>query len=140
MAETYHKFESFVGVLGVGGHDLNSDTIKAILLDTTPIAADENYASVSGDEIATGNGYTQKDKTIANSAYSEAAGVGTFSGDNAVWTATGAVPTFQWVVLLNETAANDELICWWERAAGGVTLANGETFTLDISSDILTIE
>lgn len=47
-----------------------------------------------------------------------------------VLTASGAVATFRYVVIYNDTATNDELICWFDYGAN-LTLANAETFTLD---------
>jgi hypothetical protein len=42
----------------------------------------------------------------------------------------GSVAPFQYVVIYNDTATNDELICWFDYGSS-VTLANGETLTLD---------
>lgn len=42
----------------------------------------------------------------------------------------GAVATFRYVVLYNNTATNKELIGWYDYG-GNVTLADGETFTID---------
>jgi hypothetical protein len=49
-----------------------------------------------------------------------------------VLTASGAVATFREVVLYNDTPTSpvDPLIAWWDYGAD-VTLASGETFTLD---------
>ena len=49
-----------------------------------------------------------------------------------VLTASGAVATFRWVVLYNDTPTSpaDPLISYYDYGAD-VTLANGETFTID---------
>jgi hypothetical protein len=47
-----------------------------------------------------------------------------------VLTASGAVATFRGVGIFNDTAANDELIGWFDYGSD-VTLASGETFTID---------
>lgn len=45
-------------------------------------------------------------------------------------TASGAVATFRHVLIYNDTASNDELVGWYDYGSD-VTLANGETFTID---------
>jgi hypothetical protein len=50
-----------------------------------------------------------------------------------VLTASGAVATFRYVVIYNDTASNDELIGWYDYGSD-VTLASGETFTVDFDS------
>jgi hypothetical protein len=49
-----------------------------------------------------------------------------------VLTASGAVATFRWVVIYNATSTSpaNGLICFFDYGSD-VTLANGETFTLD---------
>jgi hypothetical protein len=47
-----------------------------------------------------------------------------------VLTASGAVATFRFVGIYNDTATNDELVCFFDHGSD-VTLANGETYTLD---------
>lgn len=52
----------------------------------------------------------------------------------------GSIATFRYVVLYNDTATNDELIGWWDYGSA-VTLASGETFTVDFdaATGVLTI-
>ncbi len=56
-----------------------------------------------------------------------------------VLTASGAVATFRYVVLYNDdpTSPADPLIAWYDYGSD-VTLANGETFTIDFATDIAT--
>jgi hypothetical protein len=59
-----------------------------------------------------------------------------------VLTASGAVATFRYVVLYNDTPTSpaDPLIGWYDYGSA-VTLANGETFTIDFdgAGGVLTI-
>lgn len=56
-----------------------------------------------------------------------------------VWTATaGGFGPVRYVVLYNDTAANDELICWWDYGSS-VTVNDGETFTVDFAASTLTL-
>jgi len=110
----------------------------AILTNTIPTAGMELYAEVSGNELGTGNGYTAGGEDIQN-LYSEAGGIGTMTATDVVWTATGAVGPFQYVVLYNADAPADELVGWYDYGSE-VTLADTETFTLDFGASVLTIE
>jgi hypothetical protein len=47
-----------------------------------------------------------------------------------VLTASGAVATFRGVVIKNDTATSDELICYFDYGAD-LTLADTETLTID---------
>ena len=60
---------------------------------------------------------------------SEASGTTTVTGNQVVITATGAVPTFQYYALYNDTAANKNLVCFWDHGSA-VTLASGDSFTV----------
>jgi len=53
-------------------------------------------------------------------------------------TATGAVGPFQYVIIYNDTAANDELICWYDYGSE-VTLAKDDTFTLDFGDQLFSL-
>lgn len=48
-------------------------------------------------------------------------------------TASGSVGPFQYVVIYNDTATNDELIGWYDYGSA-LTLANTDTFTLDFDA------
>jgi hypothetical protein len=131
---TFNKFESFVGSLGLEGQQLNTDTINVYLSNATPSAsADTVKADLA--EISTGNGYTGPQDTA--NAYSEASGTGTLTGTDVVITASGgSVGPFRYVALHNST--NDQLIGWWDYGSA-LTLADGESFTVDFGASILTI-
>jgi hypothetical protein len=44
------------------------------------------------------------------------------------------VPTFRYVVIYDDTVAGDPLVAWFDYGAGGVTMANGDTFTLTFNA------
>ena len=137
---TYNKFETFVGDLGKAVHDLQAvgHTLEVYLTNAAPSAS---LDSVKADlaEIATGNGYTGP-QDIAND-YTEAAGTGTLTGVDVVVTASGgSIGPFQYVVLQNTTPTSplDPLIAWWDNGSA-VTLADGESFTIDFGASVATI-
>jgi hypothetical protein len=92
-------------------------------------------------EISSGNGYTAGGITLTVSASSQTSGTYKLVIDDATMTASGgSVGPFQYVVIYNDTAANDELIGWYERASA-TTIADGDSLTLDFdgSAGVLTI-
>lgn len=137
---SFNKFNSFVEALAEKVHNLGSDTLKVMLTNTAPVATN----AVKGDltEISAGNGYTAGGNTA--SVTSSAQTSGTYKlvlGDPATWTASGgSIGPFQYAVLYNDTATNDELIGWWNYGSA-VTLADGESFAVDFdpTTGVLTL-
>jgi len=123
---TYVKFQSFVEALAEGAHDLGGDQLQVALTNTAPSASTD---TVLGDivEIAYTNLSAQ---TITTSTSAQTAGTYKLVVDDLVLTASGAVGPFQYVVVFNQDAATDELICYFDYGSS-ISLANGETFTCD---------
>lgn len=129
---TFVKFQDFAEQLGKGVHDLSADTIKVFLTNTAPNAS-------TNDELAdiTQIAYTNISGGVAptiTKQYTEADGTGTFAADALVITASGAVPTFQYYGLYNDTSTGDKLIGYWDHGSA-VTLATSETFTITFGAD-----
>lgn len=144
----FNKFNCFVEDLAEGIHDLDTHTLRLLLTNTAPNAADiivdtvdspcNVEATSNAAEIAAGNGYTKKGEAITITSSSQAAGTYKLIGDDVVWTAgPAAMATFRYVVLYNDgggAAATRPVIGWWDYGVGGVTLNAGETFTVDFSA------
>src|SRR5688572_12558757 len=121
------KFEAFSEHLSEKVHDLNADTLKVYLTNTTPdVAADAVKADLA--EIAAGNGYAAGGVDTQNTT-SRAGGVTSVVGVDAVITAAGgSIGPFRWAVLYNDTPAAgvvDPLILYWDYGAA-ITLLDGE--------------
>jgi len=138
---TFTKVNDFVEQLGLETHNLNSDTLQAILVTSThtPAAGDAVLTDVNGNEVANGNGYTTGGVTLTTVSWSETSGTATLDADNFSWTASGGSITYRYVYLYNQTATSDNLICYWDEGTD-VTISDGETrtFTVD-ASGILTL-
>lgn len=132
---TFNKFEGFVGYLGLGAVNLNTDTLKVYLTNNAPSAsADDVLTDLAG--ITEEHGYAAADTT---NTYSEASGTGTLAGTDVVWTASGgSFGAFRYVVLYDDTHASDILIGWWDYGSS-ITVNTGETFTVDFAASIATI-
>jgi hypothetical protein len=120
-------------------HDLDSDTLKIALSNTTLSAGMTNLAAVT--QITASGGYTTGGKQISITSGSQTAGTYKLVLADLVFTASGAsMGPFRYVVLYNDTAASDELIGAWDYGSS-ITLADTETFTIDMSptNGVLTI-
>jgi len=136
----FNKFNSFVEALAEKVHNLGSDTLKVMLTNTAPLATNTVRADIT--QISAGYGYTAGGNTA--SVTSSAQTSGTYKlvlGDPTTWTASGgSIGPFRYAVLYNDTATNDELIGWWDYGSA-VTLASGESFTVDFdpTTGVLTL-
>lgn len=133
------KFESFSEHLCEKVHNLDTDTLKVYLSNATPSASLDSFIADLA-EIAAGNGYTAGGIDTQN-ATSRSGGTTSITGVDAVWTASGAMAAFRYVVLYNDTVTSpsaDALIQWWDYGSA-ISLLTGETFTADFGSSMFTV-
>lgn len=136
---TYNKFNSFVEAMAEKAHNLGADTLKVALTNTAPTASNTVLADIT--QIANGNGYTTGGSTTTQSSSAQTSGTYKLVLGDVVFTASGgAMGTFQYAVLYNDTATSDELIGYWDYGSA-VSLADGETFTWDAdpTNGVLTV-
>jgi hypothetical protein len=122
-------------------HNFESDTLKVMLTNTAPVATNSVRADLT--EIASGNGYTTGGNTATLTSSSRTGGTYKLVlADPVTWTATGAMATFRYAVLYNDTPTSpaDPLIGWWDYGSS-LTMQSGETFAVDFdpSTGVLTI-
>ena len=136
----FNKFNSFVEALAEKVHNLGSDTLKVMLTNTSPVATNTVRADIT--EISSGNGYTSSGNTAAVTSSAQTSGTYKLVlGDPTTWTASGgSIGPFRYAVLYNDSATNDELIGWWDYGSS-ITLASGESFTVDFdpTTGVLTL-
>lgn len=132
---TYNKFNSFLEAVFEKKHNFASDTFKLLLTNTAPTAANSTKSDLT--EITAGNGYTAGGATLTISASSQSNGTYTaaLNADVDFAASGGTIGPFRYVVCYNDTASNDELVCWWDRGAA-VTLQDGETFRVDTGTSL----
>lgn len=137
MSSPFNKFNCFVQDVGDKLHNLNSDALNIMLTNTAPVATNTVYSNLV--DLSTANGYTAGGTVVGSTAYSQTSGVATLSGSNVVFTASGgSIGPFRYAAIYNVTASGKNLIGWWDYGSA-VTLTSGETFTVNLSSNILTI-
>jgi hypothetical protein len=134
----YNKFNSFVESLAEKVHNLGSDTLKVVLTNSAPVATNTVLANIT--QIANGNGYTTGGTTASVTSSAQTSGTYKLVLGDVVFTATGSMGPFRYAVLYNDTAASDELISWFDYGSS-ITLATGETFTVDFdgAAGVLTL-
>ncbi len=124
---TFNKFNSFTEALAEKVHNLGSDTLTVALTAAAnaPVATNTVLANLT--QISYTN-LSARALTVASSAQSS----GTYKlvVNDLVLTASGTVGPFRYAVIYNDTATNDELIGWFDYGSD-ITLAAGETLTLD---------
>lgn len=132
---TFTKFNTFVQALGEKKHNLATDQLTIALTNTVPVATNSilaNLTQVSYTDLSS--------RDVTTTSFTNTSGTSNLVCADLTLTASGAVATFRYVVLYNNTASNDELIGWWDRGST-VTLASGETFLIDFvtANKVLTI-
>lgn len=128
---SYTKFNSFAEALAEKVHNLGSDQLAVALCATAsaPVAGNSQLTNLT--QIS----YTNlSSRNITTSTSSQSSGTYKLVLTDLVLTASGgSVAAFQYVVIYNDTATNDELIGYFDYGSA-VTLASGETFTIDFDA------
>lgn len=137
---SYNKFQQFVEDLAKGVHNFTSDSTCSV---TVALCAAANAPVATNSVLAnlTQISYTNLSSRIVTGVTAEhTTGAVTFTADDLVLTASGAVAQFRYIVLYNDdpTSPADPLICWYDYASD-VTLASGETFTIDFTAGFATL-
>lgn len=133
----FNKFNAFVEHIAEGVHNLQTGALTVALTAAAnaPVATNSVLADLT--QIA----YTNLSaRVITVSSSSQTSGTYSLVPADLVLTASGAVATFRYVVIYNDTPTSpaDPLICWYDHGSD-VTLANGETYTIDFGANLLTI-
>jgi hypothetical protein len=130
---TLTKFYSFVEAIHEKKHNLGSDTLKVLLTNTAPSLSNTQKSDISG-ELSTANGYTAGGATVTITSSAQSSGLYTLIATDVTWTASGGtIGPFRYAVFYNDTATNDELIGYLDYGYS-VTVASGQTFTLDFDA------
>jgi hypothetical protein len=136
----FNKFNALVQTLANGGIALAADTIKIMLTNTPPSAANALYGDVSGTEVANGNGYTTGGQALTGVTSSQTSGTETVAASGTLtWTGSGGgMAPFRYIVAYDATATSPlkPLLGWWDYGST-LTLAAGQTFVFGVPSGLL---
>lgn len=134
---TFTKFQQFVEDLAKGVHNFTSDatcTVTVALCNAANAPVNTNSVLANLTEIA----YTNLSARVVTGVTAEqTSGTVIFTATDLVLTASGgAVAPFRYVVLYNDdpTSPADPLISFADYGSD-LTLADGETFTIDFGAN-----
>jgi hypothetical protein len=131
---SYTKYNPFVENQLISAIDWNADTFKVALTNTAPnTSTHDTFDDIT--EISAGNGYTARG-TATTISHSRSSGTSKIVGTDVVFTASGGtIGPFRYAVLYRDTGtdATSWLVASWDYGSS-ITLANGETFTVDFDA------
>lgn len=137
---SHNKFYQHVENLCKGVHNFTSDSTCTV---TVALCAAAN-APVAGNSVLadlTQISYTNlSSRVVTGVTVEQTTGTVSFTANDLVLTASGAVATFRYVVFYDDdpTSPADPLICWYDYGSD-VTLSSGETFTIDVTTNFATL-
>lgn len=132
---TFTKFNPFVENLAEEKFNLASDQLQVALCNAANPPVVANGVLLDLTQIAYTNLSSQLVTTVSSS---QTGGVYSCVVADLLLTASGNVAPFQYVVVFDQTAPNDELICFYDYGSE-VTLISGETFKIDFGATLFTI-
>lgn len=109
------------------------------LTNSAPLATYNQLSSIT--QISGTNGYTTGGTQATISSSAQTSGTYKLVLADVVFTASGgSIGPFQYAVLYDDTATNDELIGYWDYGTA-ITITNGNTFTVDFdgTTGVLTL-
>ncbi len=137
---TFNKFQQFAENLCKGVHNFTSDATCTVTVALTaaanaPVATNSVLADLT--EVSYAN---LSSRVVTGITAEHAAGTVTITATDLVLTASGAVATFRYVVLYDDdpTSPANPLIGWYD-IGSDVTLASGETLTIDFTTGFATL-
>ncbi len=134
---TYNKFQQTVEDWLEGVYTCSTDqfTVALCAAANAPVATNSVLADLT--QIS----YTNlSSRNITTTSSGQTTGTFTHLFTDLVLTASGAVATFRYVVVYNNTptAPADPLLCWFDYGSN-LTLASGETLTIDWTTSSFTV-
>ena len=130
---TYNKFQSWVDYL-TEGVNCSSDQFVVALTNSAPSATNSILTDIT--QITYTN-LSTRNLTTASSSQT----TGTYSlvvNDLTLTASGGSVAAFRYVVVYDDTVANDPLVAWFDYGSS-ITLADTETLLINFGASLFTL-
>lgn len=130
----YNKFNAWSDNM-VEVANLATDQFVVALTNTLPVATNSVLADIT--QIS----YTNlSSRNITTTSSSQTSGTYSLVLADLTLTASGSVGPFRYVVIFDDTPTSpaDPLVCWYDYGSS-ITMANGETFTIDFGANLFTL-
>lgn len=128
----FTKFNSFVENVAEKVHNLGSDVLKVALTNSSPVATNTILANIT--QISGVNGYTTGGTQATQVTSAQTSGTYKLVLNDVTFTASGgSIGPFQYAVLYNDTASNDELIGYYDYGSA-LTVPSASAFVVDFSA------
>lgn len=125
---TYNKINSFVAEIANKVFNLGSDQLAVALTNTAHTSTWYKLSDLT--QVS----YTNlSSRNITTTSSSQTSGTYKLILADLVLSASGAVGPFQYIYIYDDTASNKELIGYYDYGSA-VTLASGDTFTIDFDN------
>lgn len=122
---TFNKLNAFPLDCTNGVHNFSTAQLQIALTNTTPAATNAVLTDLT--EVS----YTNlSSRVVTTTSNTQTSGTQKLICADLTLTASGAVATFRYVYLYNNTATNKNLIGYWDYGTT-VTMASAETFLID---------
>ena len=131
---TFNKFNAWAENM-VEVANLGTDQFVIALTNTAPVATNSVLADIT--QIS----YTNlSSRNVTTTSSTQSGGTYALTLQDLVLTASGAVAPFRYVVLYDDTPTSpaDPLCGFWDYGSS-ITMANGETFTIDFTGAAITL-
>jgi hypothetical protein len=127
---TFTVVNDFYADVHNGVHDLSSDQLVVTLCNSSnaPTATDGQLT-----DLTTIDESNLSSTNITTTSSTQTSGTYSLILEDLTLTASGAVPTFRYVAIYNNTATNDELIGYLDYGSD-VDMSDTETFLIDFSA------
>jgi hypothetical protein len=124
----YVKFYGFTEKMAEKVHNLGSDSLIYWLSNTAPSQANTVRTDIT--EITYTN-LSSRAVTVSSSALNGSNEYVLVLADKVLTASGGTVGPFRYVGVYNDTATSDDLVGGYYDYGSSITLADGETFTID---------
>lgn len=115
--------------------NLGTDSFVVYLTNTVPTAANSVLADIT--QIS----YTNlSSRTLTTASSSQTSGTYTLAFNDLTLTASGAVATFRYVGIYDDTPTSpaDPLVGWYDYGSA-ITMASGETLLIDFGASVISL-